>query len=1021
MRQPDDDKPVVYAFVTLLVLAVFGLDMLTDLGTATGVLYFIPLTLCLATSRPIAPLIVSGVCVLLIWTGYVFSPPAPTEALHQIAQLNRSISAAVVIALGLAGRWFIATKVRVEVQEWINAGHSGLSARMQGEKEVGELARGVVAFLAEYVGAQVGSVYIAETSDGFTRKGVYGLDESSRQPDVIAAGHTLVGRVGEDGKVLVINDVPPGYVDVSSGLGRATPRTLVLVPAATDGVVNGVVELAFFSAPKPSTLELLTDVAESIAVAIRSAHYRHRQAELLEEWQAQAEELTQQQEELRAVNERLEEETRVSEMQRLSLQATETVLRQKAGELERASQYKSEFLANMSHELRTPLNSSLILAKLLIDNKDGNLTPKQVQYAKSIYAAGNELLTLINDILDLAKIEAGRIELHVETVSVPQLVRDLQRRFEPLAADKKLALDFHIDRGCPGTLKSDPQRLQQILTNLLSNAIKFTTEGNVSLAVSTQDERITFRVQDTGIGIPPEHHETIFEAFRQADGTTNRKFGGTGLGLSICRELAGLLGGEIGVVSESGTGSTFTLSLPLHAPVEVEFEKVDPFGSHGAWKKAVHASQPGSIAPSEACRLPRAPAVLDDRDAIGESDRVVLVIEDDPIFAQIVYDLAHELDFQCVIAGTADEGLGLAHEYRPAAIVLDVGLPDGSGLAVLEELKSHPETRHIAVHVVSVHDHQKIAREMGAVGYAIKPVAREELTIAFRALEERLSRKMKSILVVEDEPLQRNAIVDLLAAQDVQVTAAPNATEALERLHENTFDCVVLDLMLPEVSGFELLEKMSADESYSFPPVIVYTARTLTPEEEQLLRRHSKSIIIKGARSPERLLEEVTLFLHQVEAELPAEKMRMLQTARNRDAVLENRRLLLVEDDVRNIFALTSVLEPRGLHVDVARNGKEALSRLAAGPPVDLVLMDVMMPEMDGLTATRAIREGHLDGDGNGHPVGPDVAKLPIIAVTAKAMPNDRAECLAAGANDYISKPVDVDQLLSLLRVWMPR
>jgi CheY-like chemotaxis protein len=534
----------------------------------------------------------------------------------------------------------------------------------------------------------------------------------------------------------------------------------------------------------------------------------------------------------------------------------------------------------------------------------------------------------------------------------------------------------------------------------LSNALKFTEQGFVELRMAGMDtERIVFTVEDTGVGIPAEQHEVIFEAFRQADGTTSRKFGGTGLGLSICRELVGLLGGEIRLRSASGQGSTFTVVLPLRTqPIPVparDTQRIRPT-----------VVQAGVATPTASVATP---GVSDDRDSITERQRVVLIVEDDPAFAEILRDLGRELGFQCVIARDGAEGLALAGRYRPVAVLLDIGLPDQSGLSVLELLKRDPSTRHVPIQIVSAHDYEKVARELGAIGYVLKPVKREQLVAAFRLLEDRLARKVRRVLVIEDDATQREAIVDLLKVDGVDVVASVTAEDGLRQLRRHTFDCCVLDLYLPDVNGYEVLEEMSKDDTTSFPPVIVYTARALERDEEQRLRRLSSSVIIKGARSPERLLEEVTLFLHQIESELPPERQRMLRTARDRERVFEDRRVLLVEDDVRNIFALARVLEPKGVAVEIARNGKEAISRLADGPALDLVLMDIMMPEMDGISAMREIRKHDR------------WSSLPIIALTAKAMPDDRQACLDAGANDYIAKPIDVEKLLSLLRVWMSR
>jgi len=775
---------------------------------------------------------------------------------------------------------------------------------------------------------------------------------------------------------------------------------------------------------------------------------------LLEETQRQSEELQTQQEELRVANEelteqgqvlkasqarlesqqaeleqtnsQLEEQASILESQRDELQRAQATLSERAAELARSNQYKSEFLANMSHELRTPLNSSLILAKLLADNKPGNLNDEQVKFAQTIFSAGNDLLALINDILDLSKIEAGKVEVQPESVAVERAVEALSRNFEPLARDRKLTFNFTVDPGTPERMDTDPQRLAQILKNLLSNAFKFTEKGGVSLRVSCAREGfMAFAVQDSGIGIPAEQQEIIFEAFRQADGSTHRKYGGTGLGLSISRDLARLLGGDVTVQSEPGKGSIFTLELPLRytGPVVVDrgsrtgtypapqiLQPEPPPGVAGALLPTFNfAAAPPSAAGSAELRPPE---VEDDRAHLTGDTRNILVVEDDTRFAAILRDLSRELGFACIATHTAADALAAAHRFKVHAIILDMNLPDRSGLEVLNELKRNPGTRHIPVHVVSVADFAQEALSLGAVGYALKPVRREQLMAAFERLTTKLEQGVRRVLVVEDDERQRDSIRQLLSSEGVEISDVATATEALERLKRTTFDCLVLDLSLPDLSGYEMLERMAGTEEVSFPPVIVYTGRSLTRDEEQRLRRFSRSIIIKDVRSPERLLDEVTLFLHQLESRLPPEHQRMLREARDRESAFEGRRILVVEDDVRNIFALSKVLEPRGAKVEIARNGREALevlgrSSVAAGTQIDLVLMDIMMPEMDGLTAMREIRKR------------PEWQRLPIIALTAKAMKDDQEKCLQSGANDYIAKPLDVDKLLSLIRVWM--
>jgi CheY-like chemotaxis protein/signal transduction histidine kinase len=1011
------DPPWLWPTILVLVGAVFAAELMTPAGIVVWIFFMPAVVLCkLVTRKPLAPFGVAVATSALVIVGYFMQQERSAE-LAAIAPINRSIGVATLLLLGAVGRQFVVHRIRVQTQDWIKAGQIGLSQRMVGEPQLSTLGKSILAFLGEYVDARVGAMYVANDGGALAQCAGYAagrdLDAERR---IFSPGEGLVGQAAVDKRIMFVDDVPERYLDVRSGLGAAPPRSLILVPTVAGGTVNGVVELGFFSRPDTAVRELLGSVAATIGFATRSSLYRSRQAELLEESQRQAEELQVQQEELKSANEeleeqterlktsqeeleetnaQLEEQTQTLESQKEAILTTQRLLQQKAVDVDRASRYKSEFLANMSHELRTPLNSSLILAKLLMDNKDGNLNEEQVRYAHSIYAAGNDLLTLINDILDLSKIEAGKVDLSVEPVAVARLIDNLRRRFEPVAAEKTLALRFTVDPGCPATIESDPHRLQQILTNLLSNALKFTEAGHVELrAAAMNGQRIAFTVEDTGIGIPAEQHDVIFEAFRQADGTTVRKHGGTGLGLSICRELVALLGGEIHLHSAAGKGSRFTVVLPLRTLPIAELPRDER-------KAKPVAARENPIAPT--------PMVLDDRDNIADPRRVVLIVEDDPAFADILRDLGRELGFHCVIARDGGEGLALARQYRPVAVLLDMGLPDQSGLTVLELLKRDPSTRHVPIHVVSVHDYEKVARELGAVGYVLKPVKREQLVGAFRLLEDRLSRRVKHVLVIEDDAVQRQAIVDLLKVDDVEVVATATAEDGLQQLRTRTFDCCVLDLYLPDIDGFEVLERMSIDDTSSFPPVIVYTARALTRDDEQRLRRTSSSVIVKGAQSPERLLEEVTLFLHQVEAELPPERQRMLRLARDRESIFEGRRVLLVEDDVRNIFALSRVLEPKGVAVEIARNGREALARFADSPSLDLVLMDIMMPEMDGLTAMREIRKEER------------WRSLPIIALTAKAMPDDRQACLEAGANDYIAKPVDVERLLSLLRVWMPR
>jgi signal transduction histidine kinase/CheY-like chemotaxis protein/CHASE3 domain sensor protein len=931
-----------------------------------------------------------------------------------------------------------------QTQVWLRSGQVGFSARLQGEQRLDTLGENVLGFLADYLNAQAGAIYIAERDGRFRRFASYAV-AAGPTGGILRPGDSLLGQAVKENRALRVREVPENYLPITSSLGRSSPRELLMAPASVDGVVQAVVELGFFRKVLPEDEELLARVSESLGAAVRSAKDRTRLEELLGETQRQAEELQTQQEELRVSNEelaeqsralqesqarletqqaeleqtnsQLEEQTQLLEIQKDGLTRTQVALTEKAAELERSNEYKSEFLANMSHELRTPLNSALILAKLLADNKPGNLTEEQVRFAKTISSAGKDLLALINDILDLSKIESGKVEVASEPVSLARTVDTLVKTFQPTAQEKKLALSGAVEGGTPEWIETDPQRLGQILKNLLSNALKFTQSGEISLRVATgASGTVAFTVRDSGIGIPADQQSIIFEAFRQADGSTHRRYGGTGLGLSISRDLARVLGGDVTVQSTPGVGSTFTLTLPLvYVPrAEGAPARDSSSAAQGAFTSRHVPASPQAASPSSLRALTPI-AMDDDRERLTPTSRLILVIEDDANFAVILRDMAREMGFQCVVTHSANDGLAAASTYHPSAILLDINLPDHSGLGVLDQLKRNPQTRHIPVHVVSVADYTHEALALGAIGYALKPVKREQLVDALQKLEAKLSQSLRRVLVVEDDARQRESIRQLLANGDVEITGVASAGEALEELQKTTFDCMVMDLNLPDLSGYELLEKMAGQEDVSFPPVIVYTGRSLARDEEQRLRRFSKSIIIKDARSPERLLDEVTLFLHQVESKLPLERQRMLRAARAREAALEGRRILVVEDDVRTVFALTSLLEPKGARVEIARNGREAieaLTRSQAQQPasaIDLILMDIMMPEMDGLTAMREIRKRG------------EWRKLPIIALTAKAMKDDQERCLAAGANDYIAKPLDVEKLLSLVRVWMPK
>ncbi|MET3709473.1 signal transduction histidine kinase/DNA-binding response OmpR family regulator/CHASE3 domain sensor protein [Sphingomonas trueperi] len=967
------------------------------------------------------------------------------ERLDDMAAASQAAIASGLVSslIGAALTLLIFVLVRRNLQarakeEWLQNGLLGISAAVRGDRSVEEIAEAVLGYLADKLDFQAGALFKGEAGV-FRRVATLGVPGDADVPEAFGLREGLLGRVAAEGKPILLDDVPDHYLEIGSAFGSDKPRHLMIVPAKADEIVNAVLELGFFYPTDPMMVELLERASPVIGVALRSARFRAQLQDALEETQRQAAELQTQSEELQVNNEELEEQGRalresqaMLEQQQVELEQTNSQLEEQAQalenqrdelergsaallvktrELEQASQYKSDFLANMSHELRTPLNSLLILAKLLGDNGPATLTAEQVKFARTIESSGNDLLTLINDILDLSKIEAGHVDIRPEPVSLARLGTDLRQVFQPVAEQRGLALEILFDESAPKGIETDRMRLEQVLKNLLSNALKFTEKGSVQLQVHAVGDRIAFAVRDTGIGISPEQQKMIFEAFHQADGTINRRYGGTGLGLSISRELARLLGGGITLESRAGEGSTFTLTLPLSYDAEAVAPRALP-AAPAAPAKSVAEPLP---APPRRAAAAADWVLEDDRDRLMPGGRHLLVIEDDPVFASIVCDLSRELGFQCLVASTADEALQLARTYRPSAVVLDLGLPDQSGLIVLDQLKQEDSTRHIPIHVISAADQSQTALSLGAVGYHIKPIKRELLAEVLQNLQARTASHVRRVLIVEDDDVQRDAVAQLLQKDDVETVGVRTAAECLQMLRSQTFDCMVLDLSLPDASGYSLLETLSQEDgSHSFPPVIVYTGHDLSADDEQKLRRYSSSIIIKGAKSPERLLDEVSLFLHQVVSELPSEQQEMIQAARRRDAVLEGRRVLIVEDDVRNVYSLTSVLEPRGVLVRIARNGQEALDALAeaATDPhqgIDLALMDVMMPVMDGLTATRAIRQD------------PRWARLPIIMLTAKAMPDDQERCIEAGASDYMAKPIDVDKLLSLVRVWMPR
>jgi CheY-like chemotaxis protein/signal transduction histidine kinase len=906
-------------------------------------------------------------------------------------------------------------------RDWLKTGTNDLNAILRGDRQVDEMIDKALSFLCEYLGAGVGVFYFYnDKSRDLEIVATYAMTRRKSLNERIALGEGLAGEAARERKVICLTNVPPDYLPISSAIGEAKPLNIAAVPLLHDERLVGVLEIGSFKEFSDRELEFLQQAREGLAIGISVNLSRKLVDELLEQTQAQTEELRVQQEELQQTNEELEERAQMLEQQREQIRSknreveeASRSLQLKAEELERISTYKSEFLANMSHELRTPLNSLMILSSLLRDNREGNLSEKQVEYAATINSSGNDLLNLINDILDLSKIESGRLEFHYEGLPLSGLCDNLRTMFSPVAEQRGLEFAVIVDEGVPEEITTDGQRIQQILKNLISNACKFTQQGGVTVRAYLPSSAenplaiaaIAFEVADTGIGISADKHDLVFQAFQQADGTTSRKFGGTGLGLSISRQLARGLHGDIRLSSEEGKGSVFTLFLPLDASAPKAEPRTAP--QSGAPVTAPRAEIPRQE-PKNGQDSTLPPAVLpDDRQQLKPGERCILIIEDDLSFAGILMEMVRKRGFFAIVAGDGESGIKLADLYLPSAIILDVMLPHIDGWGVMRSLKDSLRTRHIPVHFLTCLEDRQKAMNMGAIGFVTKPVSSQQLDEVFSNIEESIAKSVKKLLIVEDNKDEAKSMEALLGERDVAITVAATGTEAIKLLAGESFDCIVLDLGLADMSGFEVLEKIQSLDENRRIPVIIHSGQDLSHDAEMRLRHYAESIIIKGAKSPERLLNEVTLFLHLVESGIDPEKKRMIRAALDNEAMLEGKKVLIVDDDMRNIFSLSSVLMDKNMNVVEAENGKEALVRLNEHPDIDIVLMDVMMPEMDGFAATRAIRKD------------PRFTRLPIIALTAKAMKGDQEECLKAGASDYIPKPVDIDKLFSLLRVWL--
>jgi CheY-like chemotaxis protein/HAMP domain-containing protein len=908
-------------------------------------------------------------------------------------------------------------------QDWLKTNVAKFTGMLQGQRELNTVGKLLLGELAPLVNAHQGTIYHVTEVEGeraLRLLASYAHGGAVTFAETIDLGQGLVGQCAIERKRTLLNDVASDFIQVSSSLGAAREISIIVLPVLFEGDTKAVIELASlksFNAGSLAFLDLLTQsigaVFNTIEATMRTEGLLTQSQQLTVELQARQRELTQTNEELGTKAKLLAEQNAEVERKNAEVEQARRALEEKAAELALTSKYKSEFLANMSHELRTPLNSILILSQQLGENAEGNLSAKQVEFSRNINSSGSDLLHLITDILDLSKIESGTVTIEVEELSFEHVRENIERSFRHVAEAKNLPFQVDFASDLPQVLQSDAKRLQQILKNLLSNAVKFTTHGHVEIRVALAEQGwspdhkvlsrarqvVAFTVEDTGIGVAPEKQRLIFEAFQQADAGTSRKFGGTGLGLAISRELAALLGGEIRLSSRVGEGSTFTLFLPvLYSGPDAEVSPA-PVANGVAFRPLAAPTLPAY----------RETHIDDDRASIAEGDAVVLIIEDDPHYARILLGLARERGFKGVVATNGALGLSLARQFRPAAISLDIFLPDMLGWTVLNRLKCDPLTRHIPVQIVTLDEERQHGLAHGAFAYVVKAPTVDVLQGAFDRIQEFTRNRTKRLLIVEDNLIEQQSIKALLGYKDIDMVAVDTGEAALEAMHEQSFDCVVLDLRLPDMTGFELLEKIHAEPKLADIPVVVYTGKELSEAEQQQLRSLAKSIVLKDVRSPERLLDETALFLHRVVADLPDNMQKVLQGLHSSNEVLRGRKVLVVDDDARNIFALTSLLENQDAEVISATNGRDAIQTILNNSEISIVLMDIMMPEMDGYETMRQIREL------------PAHRSLPILALTARAMKGDREKCLVAGASDYIAKPVNTDELLSLMRVWLFR
>jgi len=919
-------------------------------------------------------------------------------------------------------------------KERLQTGIAGMNEKLLGEQDVNELTVIIAQAAAEFTGSNTAAFYLVNSNGNLEYSAGYAFDIGDGRRRVIKRGEGLAGQAYSSGKIITLHEINGNDILISFATGKVKPKSVIAVPVYFERKVKGVLELASINVYDKNAIAFLENISDNIGIVLNTAENRRRLKELLEETQAQAEELQSQhselenlnaeleaqaeklqtseeelkvqQEELLQANSELQENARSLEEKNQLISERNIEIQKKAEELAISTKYKSEFLANMSHELRTPLNSILLLARLLSENTDNNLSADQVEYATVIRNSGNSLLSLIDEILDLSRIESGKLNVEYGPVTIKEIVSDLKSLFVPLFKDKNLELRFETDDNVQEAIETDRMRIGQVLKNLLSNALKFTSKGYVQLRISASRDKkfVSFAVKDTGIGIPADKQLLIFEAFQQADGSTRRKYGGTGLGLSISRELARLLGGKIEVTSKPNEGSEFIITIPVSQSIAREnaAAKNQEIISPGVRKEEIQ------LQPFDKYTTVLIPEnIPDDRASIGEDDNVILIIDDDVNFAKSLLDFTRKKGYKGVVAVRGDEGIQLAKQLRPAGILLDIQLPVKSGWDVIEALKSSPYTRHIPVHMMSVYEAKNESMMKGAVNFINKPVAFENIQEIFKKIEYVLYHNPKKVLIAEDNAMHAKALAFFLENAGVVTEVKHTVEESIESLQDKKIDCVILDMGVPDSKAYDMLDNVRKTAGLEDVPIIIFTGKSLSQAEEMRIKQYADSIVIKTAHSYRRLLDEVSLFLHLVEDDKNAAgKSALSKTVVLKD-VLKGKTVLIADDDARNIFSLTKALEQVQMNVVTAIDGKEALKKLESHPETDIVLMDMMMPEMDGYTTIEEIRRHYK------------FKKLPVLAVTAKAMSGDREKCIKAGASDYISKPVDIDQLLSLLRVWL--